>query len=821
MESDNDANDTSPNQGPDQNVSGAQTETQGVQLMSLMMKYFKTAGFLLSVWTLGYFRFSSSWILLALFFYIGNEEFRKGKDAKRSFSRDAASRTEQRAILARVDELPAWVYFPDVERAEWLNKMLRQMWPFIGEYFRDMLMTSVLPSVEASLPKMLLPFKFNETDLGDIPPRIGGMKVYIENVKRNEIYMDMELFYASDCNIKMTVRGVQMGIKDLMLHGTMRVVMKPLVNKLPIIGGYTVFFLNQPEIDFDLTGVSNILDFPGLSKTLRTVIQDQIAQYMVLPNRMCFPMLDEVSAALLLHPMPQVGGKGVIRVNIVAGRDLKYADVKLLGGRGKSDPYCKLLVGAQKFKTKVIQNSVAPHWDDLLQAVVDQKLGQYIEIEVMDEDPGEDDALGNTSIDIEEIAKQGSIDSWFPLDNVNTGLIHVKARWFHLSKNPDDLERTLYLCVTQSLSETVEEHLANALLFVTVDSATALKRLKKMVEPSAYALVSVGNKEQKTATKPKTTNPTWEEHLQFLIHNPTVQDLEVNVVDSGKGSMKLGSVTVHLKDLLRAKDMTVNRPFQLRGADPQSKIQMQLCLRILTSFKPENWSQDTVFPQQPPAAPKEEEEDDEEEEEIKGGAGTTPPTKPKHKAGSRDPSSERSSPPASDKKKDNDVGTESTGQQHDRSRSSTATPERPAGQELRQRTVGKQGQVSESEPDLGRIQVTVRYSAQRSRLVAVVHKCVGLLACDSDDMSDPYVRLYLLPDRSSSTKKKTQIVRNNLSPVFDETFEWPVSAAEATTRTIEIGVKNAVGVFSKSRTHIGQVYIDLSSLDLSKATTEW
>jgi len=46
--------------------------------------------------------------------------------------------------------------------------MLRQMWPFIGEYFRDMLMTSVLPSVEASLPKMLLPFKFNETDLGDI-----------------------------------------------------------------------------------------------------------------------------------------------------------------------------------------------------------------------------------------------------------------------------------------------------------------------------------------------------------------------------------------------------------------------------------------------------------------------------------------------------------------------------------------------------------------------------------------------------------------------------------------------------------------------------
>lgn len=211
------------------------------------------------------------------------------------------------------------------------------------------------------------------------------------------------------------------------------------------------------------------------------------------------------------------------------------------------------------------------------------------------------------------------------------------------------------------------------------------------------------------------------------------------MVDSGKGSNKLGSVTVHLKDLLRAKDMTVNRPFQLKGADPQSKIQMTLCLRvsvpcqlhfhtlqcllwlsvsvttatvvvvsgqknkqmlqwslftcnqcgltsqILTSFKPDNWSQDSIFPQQPPPASKAEEKDDEKEQELKGGAGKTPPRTPptNRKTGSREPSAERSSPPASPKKKDND-------EQHDFSRSSTATPERPVGQELRQRTVGKQ-----------------------------------------------------------------------------------------------------------------------------------
>ena len=103
MESDKDASD-----GKDKDP-GQSVHPQGIQLMSLITKYFKTAGFLMSVWSLGYFRFSSSWILLALFFYISNEEFRKGKDAKRAFARDVATGSEQKAIMARVEELPAWV----------------------------------------------------------------------------------------------------------------------------------------------------------------------------------------------------------------------------------------------------------------------------------------------------------------------------------------------------------------------------------------------------------------------------------------------------------------------------------------------------------------------------------------------------------------------------------------------------------------------------------------------------------------------------------------------------------------------------------------
>ncbi len=47
----------------------------------------------------------------------------------------------------------------------------------------------------------------------------------------------------------------------------------------------------------------------------------------------------------------------------------------------------------------------------------------------------------------------------------------------------------------------------------------------------------------------------------------------------------------------------------------------------------------------------------------------------------------------------------------------------------------------------------------------------NLLATDFNGFSDPYVKLYLLPDPSKATKRKTAVVKKNLNPTFDEAFE--------------------------------------------------
>lgn len=51
-----------------------------------------------------------------------------------------------------------------------------------------------------------------------------------------------------------------------------------------------------------------------------------------------------------------------MRVHVVEAKHLMKKDISMLG-KGKSDPYAVITVGAQEFRTKTINNSVDPKWD--------------------------------------------------------------------------------------------------------------------------------------------------------------------------------------------------------------------------------------------------------------------------------------------------------------------------------------------------------------------------------------------------------------------------------------------------------------------------
>ena len=80
----------------------------------------------------------------------------------------------------------------------------------------------------------------------------------------------------------------------------------------------------------------------------------------------------------------------------------------------------------------------------------------------------------------------------------------------------------------------------------------------------------------------------------------------------------------------------------------------------------------------------------------------------------------------------------------------------------------------ETGPGLGRIHYKVRYDDLTSVLNVTVVECSKLKKMDTfSGKSDPFVRVYLLPGVHDIIK--TEVVKKNLNPVFEENFKFPVN----------------------------------------------
>ena len=67
-------------------------------------------------------------------------------------------------------------------------------------------------------------------------------------------------------------------------------------------------------IDFDLTELANVLDFPGFSHLLRGAIADSVGAMMVLPERYIVKMSPDTDISLLRFPLPKVSMKAHVEM---------------------------------------------------------------------------------------------------------------------------------------------------------------------------------------------------------------------------------------------------------------------------------------------------------------------------------------------------------------------------------------------------------------------------------------------------------------------------------------------------------------------------
>uniref|UniRef100_A0A3P9KTJ5 Synaptotagmin 3 n=1 Tax=Oryzias latipes TaxID=8090 RepID=A0A3P9KTJ5_ORYLA len=128
------------------------------------------------------------------------------------------------------------------------------------------------------------------------------------------------------------------------------------------------------------------------------------------------------------------------------------------------------------------------------------------------------------------------------------------------------------------------------------------------------------------------------------------------------------------------------------------------------------------------------------------------------------------------------------------------------------RPKGDQGEGKQGD-NCGKISFLLRYAFNTEQLVVKILKALDLPAKDANGFSDPYVKIYLLPDRKK--KFQTKVHRKTLNPVFNETFQFGVPLNELHSRKLHFSVYD----FDRFSRHdlIGQVVVD-NLLDFSEGS---
>ncbi|XP_029109752.1 synaptotagmin Va [Scleropages formosus] len=129
----------------------------------------------------------------------------------------------------------------------------------------------------------------------------------------------------------------------------------------------------------------------------------------------------------------------------------------------------------------------------------------------------------------------------------------------------------------------------------------------------------------------------------------------------------------------------------------------------------------------------------------------------------------------------------------------------------------KEGKEEEERENLGKLEFTLDYNFTDSQLIVGILQAQDLAAMDMGGTSDPYVKVYMLPDKKK--KFETKVQRKNLSPVFNETFTFKIPYSELGGQTLVMQVYD----FDRFSKHdvIGEVKIPMNTVDLGQPLHEW
>ncbi|XP_027904463.1 synaptotagmin-4-like [Vigna unguiculata] len=118
--------------------------------------------------------------------------------------------------------------------------------------------------------------------------------------------------------------------------------------------------------------------------------------------------------------------RGVLSVTVISAEDLPVVDLM-----GKADPFVVLSLRKteKKLKTRVVNESLNPVWNQTFDFVVEDGLHEMLILEVYDHDTFGKEKIGRVILTLTKVILEGEYNETYPLDGAKSGNISLYLKW--------------------------------------------------------------------------------------------------------------------------------------------------------------------------------------------------------------------------------------------------------------------------------------------------------------------------------------------------------------------------------------------------------
>lgn len=452
--------------------------------------------------------------------------------------------------------------------SEWINDILAKFWPFINSIAQNEIDKKGFSKEGLDVGNGHTIY-FMRFTLGDKPPAITSINVKKTGKREDEITIILKVIYFGNCLLSFSYKTkvflkAKAGVKDVYFRGDAIIVLRPLLQTPPFIGGLS-FCLNAPPlIDYEGMNLANIAD----NKIFKNFFVGIISSFLVSPNKIYVPLLNNPNIKReLKFPLPI----GLCYVQIIEAENLPPIDPnKCCIFEGSSDVFCKVKVGDYQFMTSIIYGNLNPYFGQSFSAPV-HDFNDLLKIELFDKDAiSSDDFMGSVEFKTSEISEDKNFngrDKWLPIGKSPSGSLHFRIAVFELSRDKKQVNK-ISLAIKESSCK-----FTPAILSVYIYYVSHISTIDEEINLKPVVVLKFSKQSFETRASQQHPEKGYyyiEESSHFMCNDLENDVLEVSVVclDKDKilaGSTKnFGSFNIPTKEIIDAKNMTLNKEFPIK-----------------------------------------------------------------------------------------------------------------------------------------------------------------------------------------------------------------------------------------------------------------